>query len=101
MDGPALVVRQESPFNAETPREALAADLHTPNDLFYVRSHLPAPRIAEKEYRLTVEGAWGVAEWRPSANTGALLGLGESGSRRGCCSSYHAARAYDDFKSAV
>ena len=59
MDGPALVVRQESPFNAETPREALAADLHTPNELFYVRSHLPAPHIAEEEYRLTVEGTQG------------------------------------------
>jgi hypothetical protein len=73
MDGPALVVRQDSPFNAETPREALATHLHTPNELFYVRSHLPAPHIAEQEYRLTVQGAFGVAEWPLRANAAALL----------------------------
>lgn len=54
---PALVVRSEKPFNAETPVHILAARLQTPNDVFYVRNHLPVPEGVDADsYRLTVEG---------------------------------------------
>ena len=34
----------------------LGEQLNTPNELFYVRSHLPTPVIDPAEYRLTIEG---------------------------------------------
>ena len=43
---PALRVRAAKPFNAETPRQLLVDQYVTPNDLFYVRNHLPVPRSA-------------------------------------------------------
>lgn len=42
---PALVVRTQKPFNAETPGALLAGAALTPVDLFYVRNHLPVPHI--------------------------------------------------------
>lgn len=54
---PALLVRSQKPFNAETPRVLLGEQENTPSELFYVRHHLPVPRIAAEEYRLQVEGA--------------------------------------------
>ena len=53
----ALVVRSEKPFNAETPAAILGEQLHTPNELFYVRHHLPVPQLKPEEYRLEVKGA--------------------------------------------
>jgi len=53
----ALVVRSEKPFNAETPAAILGEQLHTPNDLFYVRHHLPVPHVRPEDYRLEVKGA--------------------------------------------
>ena len=53
----ALVVRSEKPFNAETPAAILGEQLHTPNELFYVRHHLPVPHVKPEEYRLEVKGA--------------------------------------------
>lgn len=41
---------------AETPKELLVGSLVTPNDLFYVRNHLPVPHIKPEEYKLKVEG---------------------------------------------
>jgi sulfite oxidase len=58
---PALEVRAARPFNAETPRAALAAALVTPTELFYVRNHLPVPEVDPKTYRLRVGGE-GAAE---------------------------------------
>jgi len=43
---PALRVNASKPFNAETPAQLLADQFITPNDLFYVRNHLPVPRSA-------------------------------------------------------
>lgn len=40
---PALRVHASRPFNAETPEQLLIDDFITPNDLFYVRNHLPVP----------------------------------------------------------
>ena len=42
---PALVVRSEQPFNAETPIDVLGTTKYTPNELFYVRNHLPVPHV--------------------------------------------------------
>eukprot|EP01061_Rhynchopus_euleeides_P027230 TRINITY_DN4432_c0_g3_i1.p1 TRINITY_DN4432_c0_g3~~TRINITY_DN4432_c0_g3_i1.p1 ORF type:complete len:537 (+),score=196.68 TRINITY_DN4432_c0_g3_i1:54-1664(+) len=54
---PALEVLSMRPFNAEPPKDILAASFFTPNDTFYVRNHLPVPVVDESAYRLTVEGA--------------------------------------------
>lgn len=54
---PALIVHSAKPFNAETPKEILGEQLHTPNELFYVRHHLPVPHIKAADYRLEVKGA--------------------------------------------
>jgi sulfite oxidase len=42
---PALVVRSQQPFNAETPVDVLGTAKLTPNELFYVRNHLPVPHV--------------------------------------------------------
>ena len=41
---------------AETPKEFLTASLITPNELFYIRNHLPVPQVDAAAYRLKVEG---------------------------------------------
>lgn len=52
-----LVTRTDCPYTAE-PNNAqlLQAGLITPNSLFYVRNHLPAPQLTAEQYRLIVEG---------------------------------------------
>ena len=42
----------------------LGEQLNTPNELFYVRHHLPVPHIKADDYRLTVEGAVQPTAWR-------------------------------------
>ena len=60
---PALLRNQEKPFNAEPPPAILTGDFHTPNDLFYVRNHLPVPpRVNPKEYRLEIAKEAGIGE---------------------------------------
>jgi len=51
-----LVVHEESPFNAETPRAALAEGPLTATDAFYVRGHGPVPEIQPSSWRLRVHG---------------------------------------------
>ncbi|PRP88402.1 hypothetical protein PROFUN_03316 [Planoprotostelium fungivorum] len=53
---PSIIVRRESPYNAEPPKEALASQYITPVDSFYVRSHGDVPLIDENVYRLKVSG---------------------------------------------
>uniref|UniRef100_A0A1I7Y8K0 sulfite oxidase n=1 Tax=Steinernema glaseri TaxID=37863 RepID=A0A1I7Y8K0_9BILA len=53
---PALLVNSQKPFNAESPPSLLLDSFRTPNDLFFVRNHLPVPEIKLKEHKLTVEG---------------------------------------------
>ena len=53
---PSLVVRSTTPMNSETPMELLGESLVTPNDLFFIRNHLPVPDIDGKEYSFEVEG---------------------------------------------
>eukprot|EP01127_Copromyxa_protea_P009923 TRINITY_DN237_c0_g1_i1.p1 TRINITY_DN237_c0_g1~~TRINITY_DN237_c0_g1_i1.p1 ORF type:complete len:543 (-),score=130.22 TRINITY_DN237_c0_g1_i1:182-1810(-) len=52
---PSLLVRTNKPFNAEAPNVILNEYI-TPNDLFYVRNHLPVPDVDPKEYVLEVSG---------------------------------------------
>eukprot|EP00099_Drosophila_melanogaster_P017363 NP_573331.1 uncharacterized protein Dmel_CG7280 [Drosophila melanogaster] len=44
------------PFNAEPPIGLLAEQFYTPNELFYVRNHLPVPVINPEDYELEIEG---------------------------------------------
>ena len=49
---PGLVVNKAKPFNAETPLEVLDKHFYTPNEWFYIRSHLPTPDVTAEEYEL-------------------------------------------------
>lgn len=51
---PRLIRRAMKPFNAETPAELVAQTLITPNDVFYIRNHLPVPHVEEAKYALTI-----------------------------------------------
>lgn len=51
---PALIPSSEKPFNAEPPPSLLIYSYLTPNDLFFVRNHLPVPVPDPKTYSLQV-----------------------------------------------
>jgi DMSO/TMAO reductase YedYZ molybdopterin-dependent catalytic subunit len=51
-----LVTRQTEPRVFETPVNQVDSFL-TPNELFYVRSHSPAPKLDVESYRLQIDGA--------------------------------------------
>ena len=51
-----LIVRSRTPQDLETP-VTLLADWITPNDVFFVRSHLPTPNVDGTSWALTVAGA--------------------------------------------
>jgi len=51
-----LIVRSRSPQDLETP-VGLLVDWITPNDLFFVRSHLPTPNVEMAKWALTVDGS--------------------------------------------
>src|SRR6202790_2532287 len=51
-----LIIRQKEPPNLETPFDQFDSFL-TPTELFYVRSHFPAPKIDLASYRLRIDGA--------------------------------------------
>jgi len=53
---PALHVRTPKPFNAETPSQLLVDSFITPNELFYVRNHLPVPQFAAGSDRFELSG---------------------------------------------
>ena len=44
------------PCSAETPSSSIASDFITPNDLFFVRNHLPVPHVDPAAFMLTVTG---------------------------------------------
>ncbi|MCQ4041437.1 sulfite oxidase [Streptantibioticus rubrisoli] len=50
-----MLVHQDEPYNAETPPDALAAQI-TSLDSFYGRNHAPIPHIDSASWRLRVEG---------------------------------------------
>jgi DMSO/TMAO reductase YedYZ molybdopterin-dependent catalytic subunit len=51
-----LIIRQKEPVNLEMPFDILDSHI-TPTELFYIRSHFPAPSIDVAEYRLRIDGA--------------------------------------------
>src|SRR5580693_7621332 len=51
-----LITRQQQPKNLETPADQLDSFL-TPTELFYIRSHFPAPMVDVSSYQLRVDGA--------------------------------------------
>ena len=51
---PALKVNSEKPFNAETPAQLLTDNILTPNELFFVRNHLPVPKVDLKKFQLEI-----------------------------------------------
>jgi DMSO/TMAO reductase YedYZ molybdopterin-dependent catalytic subunit len=51
-----LIIRQKEPVNLETPFDQVDSYL-TPTELFYIRSHFPAPRLDLGTYRLRIDGA--------------------------------------------
>lgn len=53
---PLLIPSSKKPFNAEPPAELLVDNYLTPNDLFFVRNHLPVPNIDPRSFTLEVQG---------------------------------------------
>jgi sulfite oxidase len=51
-----LIVHEQEPFNAETPRASLADGPLTATDAFYVRGHGAVPQIDPAAWRLRVRG---------------------------------------------
>src|ERR1700687_2758133 len=51
-----LIIRQKEPTNLEMPFDHVDSYL-TPTELFYIRSHFPAPRIDVAGYQLRIDGA--------------------------------------------
>lgn len=52
---PILKPSAKRPFNAEPPSKILVENFLTPEEVFYVRNHLPVPVIDEGSYELEVE----------------------------------------------
>jgi len=51
-----LIIRQKEPTNLETPFDQVDSYL-TPTELFYIRSHFPAPKPEVASYQLRIDGA--------------------------------------------
>src|SRR5688572_819552 len=51
-----LIVRQESPYNAEPELATLVSSFITPVEQFYVRSHGPVPKIDADSFRVKISG---------------------------------------------
>jgi DMSO/TMAO reductase YedYZ molybdopterin-dependent catalytic subunit len=51
-----LIIRQKEPINLETPLDQADSYL-TPTELFYIRSHFPAPKLELASYQLRIDGA--------------------------------------------
>ena len=51
-----LIIRQKQPSNLETPFVQVDSFL-TPTELFYIRSHFPAPKLDLASYQLRIDGA--------------------------------------------
>ncbi|KAG8197175.1 hypothetical protein JTE90_011333 [Oedothorax gibbosus] len=51
-----LQPRSKKPFNAEPPNDLLVENFLTPNEVFFVRNHMPVPQIDPKEYELEISG---------------------------------------------
>ncbi|XP_026739148.1 probable sulfite oxidase, mitochondrial isoform X2 [Trichoplusia ni] len=49
-----LIVKTSKPFNAEIPAKMQIAHFDTPNELFYVRQHMPVPDLDAEQHRLQI-----------------------------------------------
>ncbi|XP_046332499.2 sulfite oxidase-like [Haliotis rufescens] len=49
---PVLIPSSSRPFNGEPPTTILVDNYITPNELFFVRNHLPVPKVDANKYRL-------------------------------------------------
>jgi hypothetical protein len=58
-----LIIRQKEPSNLETPFDQVDSFL-TPTELFYIRSHFPAPKLDLASYRLRID-----AQTNPGSGT--------------------------------
>jgi sulfite oxidase len=58
---PAIIVRQEQPYNAGPPLHLLRESHITPLELFFVRNHGSVPNVDPATYRLEIDGAVGQA----------------------------------------
>jgi len=56
--GNRLIIRQKEPRNLETPFDQVRSFL-TPTELFYIRSHFPAPTVDLASYRLRAVSSCG------------------------------------------
>lgn len=56
MMGLELLIRTQKPFNAETPPDAVSDKFYTPNEVFFVRNHLPVPFVDKDSYSLEISG---------------------------------------------
>ena len=54
--GDDMIVHERDPYNAESPRTALAQQFLTPAESFYSRNHGPIPHISADSWRLRVDG---------------------------------------------
>ena len=52
---PILKINTKEPFNAETPTILLDNEYLTPNNLFFVRNHLPVPEVDPDKFVLEVQ----------------------------------------------
>ena len=52
---PILKINTKEPFNAETPTVLLNTEFITPNNLFFVRNHLPVPVVDPDKFVLEVQ----------------------------------------------
>ncbi|KAG2383711.1 hypothetical protein C9374_004382 [Naegleria lovaniensis] len=53
---PVLQVNMDKPFNAETPPSILVDKFITPNEVFFIRNHLPVPTLHADTYVLEILG---------------------------------------------
>jgi len=51
---PLFRINSKKPFNAEPPPKVLADSFITPNELFYIRNHLPVPQIDPETFKIEV-----------------------------------------------
>ena len=49
-----IIIRRKEPINLETPFDQVDSFL-TPTELFYIRSHFPAPKLDLASYQLRIE----------------------------------------------
>jgi len=52
----SLIIRSEVPADFETPIPLLDRQWLTPNDLHFIRCHLPIPRVDLNTWNLTIDG---------------------------------------------